>query len=121
MVNPSSRMLQTIPFFQSLSPEELEALATNMWIENYRRGEPLAGRRAEDLTRYRETAWFVYQGVVSLYTLTSRGGRNILFFLGPGALLNQDILHGGGQILAEAAADALLIEQVNQSFEKGME
>lgn len=109
MVNPSSLMLQTIPFFQSLSSEELEILAKHMWIENYRRGEPLAGRQAEALTRYRETAWFVYQGVVSLYTLTSRGGRKILFFLGPGALLNQDIIHGGGQILAEAAADTLML------------
>lgn len=109
MEKPTPLMLRPIRFFQTLSPEELEKLAERMWIENYRRGEALAGRRLERLDHYRETAWFVSQGAVALYTLTSRGGRKILFFQGPGSLLNQDIMNGGGQVLAAAAADSILL------------
>lgn len=109
MTRPTPLMLRPIRFFQALSPEELEKLAEEMWIENYRRGEALAGRRLERLDHYRETAWFVCQGAVALYTQTSRGGRKILFFQGPGGLLNQDVMNGGGQVLAEAAADSILL------------
>ena len=109
MAKPTPLMLRSIRLFQALSEEELEALAEKMWIEHYHRGENLAGRRLERLDRYRETAWFVWQGAVALYTVTSRGGRKILFFQSPGALLNQDVIHGGGQVLAETAADAILL------------
>ena len=91
MKKPTALMLRALPFFQGLPDETLTVLAEGMWIENYRRGEDLAGRQGEHLDRYRETAWFVCHGVVALYTLTSRGGRKILFFQGPGALLNQEI------------------------------
>ncbi len=109
MVKPTSLMLRSIPFFQALSETELEALAEQMWIENHRRGKDLAGPRLEQLERYQETAWFVFRGAVALYTVTRQGGRKILFFQGPGSLLNQDVMNGGGQVLAEAAADAILL------------
>ena len=109
MKKPTALMLRALPFFQGLPDETLTVLAEGMWIENYRRGEDLAGRQGEQLDRYRETAWFVCHGVVALYTLTSRGGRKILFFQGPGALLNQDVMNGGGQVRAEAAANSVLL------------
>ena len=79
MKKPTALMLRALPFFQGLPDETLTVLAEGMWIENYRRGEDLAGRQGEHLDRYLETAWFVCHGVVALYTLTSRGGRKILF------------------------------------------
>lgn len=109
MEKPTSLMLRSIRLFQALPAKELESLAEGMWIENYRRGESLAGRQGQRLAHYRETAWFVFRGAVALYTLTSHGGRKILFFLGPGSLLNQDVMNGGGQVLAEAASYATLI------------
>lgn len=109
MEKPTPLMLRSIRLFQALPDEELEKLAEGMWIESYRRGEPLAGRQGQRLAHYRETAWFVFRGAAALYTLTSRGGRKILFFLGPGSLLNQDVTGGGGQVLAEAASRVTLI------------
>lgn len=109
MAKPTPCMLRAIPFFQALSEPEREALAERMWIENHRRGKNLAGPRLEELEHYQETAWFVFRGAVALYTVTSRGRRKILFFQGPGSLLNQDVMNGGGQVLAEAAADAILL------------
>lgn len=109
MAKPTPLMLRALRFFQGLPDEALASLAEAMWIENYRRGEDLAGRRGERLEHYRETAWFVWQGAVALYTLTSQNRRKILFFQGPGGLLNQDVIHGGGQVRAEAAADSLLL------------
>lgn len=105
MTKPSPLMLGTILLLQNLAEEEREAMADAMWIENYRRGESFGGPGEAG----RETARFVYKGIVSLYTLTRRGGRKILFFQGPGKLLNQDVLSGGGQLTAEAATDAIVL------------
>lgn len=109
MTKPNVLMLRAIPLFNALPQEALEELAEEMWIQNYRRGESLTGREEDALTRYRETAWFVCRGAIALYTRTSRNRRKILFFQGPGALLNQDVMNGDGQILAEAAADSILL------------
>ncbi len=120
MERPSVLMLRSIRLFQSLPEEELKTLAESMWIAHFRRGEELAGRRGERLEEYRQTAWFVWRGAVALYTQTGRGGRKILFFQGPGALLNQDVMSGGGQVLAAVAADAVLLCMEREALADGI-
>ena len=107
---PTSLMLRQIRFFQELEELELQAVAEEIWIEHLRRGHPLGDRRPGEDSPFRSTAYFVFRGIVAMYSVTHRGGRKILFFQGPGQLLNLNVMdtcvdaHYG-----EAAADAVLL------------
>lgn len=103
-------MLESIPFFQGLEREELEKIAGRFQVENHRRGRLLAGQGFQYLERYQNTVYFVCRGVVALYTATKNNSRKILFFLGPGKLLNHDVLGTRPTTLyGEVMEDAILL------------
>ena len=85
-------MLSAIPFFQDLDQTALADLAPRFQVENHRRGADLAGRGFQRLDTYEDTVYFVSRGVVALYTITKTNSRKIVFFLGPGRLLNHNVL-----------------------------
>lgn len=107
---PTPLMLKQICFFQALGEPELQSAAKHMWIEHLRRGHPLGGRKPGEASPFQDTVYFVFRGIVALYSETLQGRRKILFFQGPGRLLNLNVMgtckdsHYG-----EAAADAILL------------
>lgn len=110
-------MLRTIPFFQGLTDGELSALAPQFQIENFRRGEKLAGRGFQHLEHYQNRVWMVCRGVVAAYTVTKQNTRKILFFLGPGKLLNHNVFNTKPNTLyGEALTDAMLLSIPRGSF-----
>lgn len=110
-------MLQTIPFFQGLSQNELAALAPQFQIENFRRGELLAGRGFQRVEHYQNRVWLVCRGVVAAYTVTKQNTRKILFFLGAGKLLNHNVFDTKpNTIFAEAMTDAMLLSIPRRTF-----
>ena len=107
---PTALMLRRIRLFQALEEEQLQRLAGRMRIVHRRRGQPLSPDGRRDPASFRDTAWFVFQGVAAVCTSTRGNKRKILFFLGPGELLNLNVmdtcrdLHWG-----EAADDAIFL------------
>ena len=107
---PTALMLKQICFFQDMEEAELESTVQDMWIEHLRRGHPLGGRKPGQESPFLDTAYFVFRGVVALYSETLRGRRKILFFQGPGRLLNLNVMAScGDSHYGEAAADAILL------------
>ena len=110
-------MLEQIPFFQGLTPEERAKAAPLFQVENHRRGALLAGRGFQRLEQYQDTAYFLFRGVVALYTVTKQNSRKILFFLGPGQLLNHNALDTKPVTLfTEVIEDAILLAIPRQAF-----
>ena len=103
-------MLRAIPFFEGLTNGELSALAPQFQIENFRRGEALSGRGFQRVEYYQNRVWLVCRGVVAAYTVTKQNTRKILFFLGPGKLLNHNVFDTKPNTLyGEAMTDAMLL------------
>ena len=103
-------MLRDIPFFRRVEDTLLDRLAPEFQIEHLRRGQLLAGRGFQHMERYQNRVWFVYRGVVASYTITKTNSRKILFFLGPGKLLNHDVFGSRPTTLfAEAMVDSMLL------------
>ncbi len=112
-------MLQAIPFFQGLTQSELTTLAPQFQIENFRRGELLAGRGLQRAAHYQNRVWLVCQGIVAAYTVTKQNTRKILYFLGPGKILNHNIFDTKpNTIYAEVMTDALLLSIPRTVFAK---
>lgn len=110
-------MLRAIPFFQGLTQSELTALAPQFHIENFRRGELLAGRGFQRVEHYQNRVWLVCRGVVAAYTVTKQNTRKILFFLGAGKLLNHNVFDTKpNTILGEAMTDAMLLSIPRRTF-----
>lgn len=110
-------MLSAIPFFQDLDQTTLAALAPRFQVENHRRGADLAGRGFQHLDTYEDTVYFVSRGVVALYTITKTNSRKIVFFLGPGRLLNHNVLGTRPNTLfAEVISDAILLSIPREEF-----
>lgn len=121
-MTPTPLMLEGIPFFSSATPSELEALAGDFEIENFRRGEYPAGREFQQLDRYQSRVWFVLRGVVSCYTVTRQDTRKILFFLGPGKLLSHSLLGTRPNLLfPQAMTDAILLSAPREKFARRVE
>lgn len=107
---PSVLMLKQICFFRDMEESELESVALDMWIEHLYRGHPLGGRKPGEDSPFLDTAYFVFRGIVALYSETLRSRRKILFFQGPGQLLNMNVMAAcGDSHYGEAAADAILL------------
>jgi len=110
-------MLEQLPFFQDLSLEERTQAAPLFRVENLRRGTLLAGRGFQHLERYQNTVYFLFRGVAALYTATRQNSRKILFFLGPGQLLNHNVLDTKPvSLFAEIVEDAILLSIPRQDF-----
>lgn len=110
-------MLEQIPFFRGLTPEEQSQTAPLFRVESFRRGTLLAGRGFQHLEQYQDTVFFLFRGVVALYTVTKQNSRKILFFLGPGQLLNHNVLDTKPVTLfAEVMEDAILLTIPRQEF-----
>ena len=110
-------MLSAIPFFQDLDQPALADLAPRFQVENHRRGADLAGRGFQRLDAYEDTVYFVSRGVVALYTITKTNSRKIVFFLGPGRLLNHNVLGTRPNTLfAEVISDAILLSIPREEF-----
>ena len=114
-------MLEDIPFFSGLEPAELEALAPKFRLENFRRGEDLAGRGFQHLERYQSRVWFVHRGVVACYTTTRQNSHKILFFLGQGKLLNHNVFDTKPNTLyGEAMTDLILLSIPREEFARSV-
>ena len=112
-------MLREIPFFHKLSDPELDALAPLFQIENLRRGELPAGRGFQNAEQYHGRVYFVYRGVVALFTVTRQNTRKILFFLGAGKLLNHNVFDTKpGNLYPEAMTDTMLLSIPKERFGK---
>ena len=103
---PTPLMLRRLFLFQELPEKMLADLTDSMWIQHCRHGQPLW----QGASTFQEVAYFVFSGIVAFSSLTHRGNRKILFFLGPGELLNLNIMgtcddHHFGQ----AATDTMLL------------
>lgn len=110
-------MLRDVPFFHRADDALLERLAPEFQIEHLRRGQLLAGRGFQHMERYQSRVWFVYRGVVASYTITKTNSRKILFFLGPGKLLNHDVFGSRPTTLfAEAMVDSMLLSIPRDRF-----
>ena len=118
-LNATAVMLREIPFFQAIHDAELETLAALFQIENLRRGELPAGRGFQHAEQYHNRVYFVYRGVISLFTVTKQNTRKILFFLGPGKLLTHNVFDTKpGNLYAEAMTDAMLLSIPKDRFRK---
>ena len=107
---PSALMLKQICFFRDMEESELESGALDMWIEHLHRGHPLGGRKPGEDSPFLDTEYFMFRGIVALYSETLRGRRKILFFQGPGRLLNLNVMAScSDSHYGEAAADAILL------------
>ena len=116
-LNATAVMLQEIPFFHSLGDSELETLAPLFQIENFRRGELLAGRGFQYAERYHSRVYFLCRGVVAAFTVTRQNTRKIIFFLGPGKLLNHNVFDTRpGNLYAEAMTDSMLLSIPKERF-----
>lgn len=110
-------MLEQIPFFQGLTPEERAQAALLFQVENHRRSTLLAGRGFQRLEQYQDTVYFLFRGVTALYTVTKQNSRKVLFFLGPGQLLNHNVLDTKPVTLfAEVIEDAILLTIPRRAF-----
>ena len=118
-LNATAVMLREIPFFQEITDAELDAPASLFQIENLRRGELTAGRGFQHAEQYHNRVYFVYRGVISLFTVTKQNTRKILFFLGPGKLLTHNVFDTKpGNLYAEAMTDAILLSIPKDRFRK---
>lgn len=107
---PTPLMLRQISLLRDVEEALLQRMAGDMWIEHRRRGQHLADARQADTGPFRNTAYFVFRGIVEIYSVTQHGGRKILFFQGPGKLLNLNVMNTcGDNHYGRAAEDAILL------------
>ena len=112
MDHPTSLMLESIALLGGLGEEARKQLAQKLWIENRRRGEQLL-----PCDHFKDRVWFLFRGVVELYTLTQRGGRKILFFCGAGELLNMNVSGAcPDRHFGRCATDAILLTMDRRDF-----
>lgn len=110
-------LVRQIPFFSGLDGQTLSRAAAMMKLEHLRRGQQLAGKGFQELEHYLGGVYFVVRGVVAAYTLTSNGSRKIIFFLGKGKLLNQNVLDTRRcNLYGEVMSDALLLRAPRAEF-----
>ena len=107
---PTPLMLRQMELFQNVEEELLTQIAGEMQIQHIRRSRALDGAPPGGVSPFRETAYFVFQGIVEVYSVTQRGGRKILFFQGPGSLLNMNVAgYSQDNHYGKAASDAILL------------
>lgn len=116
-LNATAIMLRSIPFFDPVPEPALNQIAPQFHILNLRRGEQLAGRGFQNLEHYQDQVYFVHKGVLASFTVTKQNCRKILFFLGPGNLLNHNIFHTRPTaVFAEAMTDTILLTTSRERF-----
>lgn len=92
-------ILQTLTYFQGISPEELERVAGNILLKRVESGATIfmEGEQSAGL-------WIVRSGHVKIYKLNQDGNEHILHIIGPGSTFNDIAAMDGGVNPANAAA-----------------
>ena len=78
--------LAKFPLFEQVTKTTLDKIWELGTVTAYKRGEHIFDAREENPYVY-----FLLSGTVSIYNLTHSGKRKILFYLGPGSLLNDQL------------------------------
>lgn len=116
-MNSSAKDLKKLSFFQDIPDHVLQTLL------NISRTIPM--KKGEILFHSKETVPWIYlvcQGEVIIYNLTKHGNRKIIFLLGPGRLVNHNVLDTRPvSVFCEAAGNASLLQIPRSDFLRLME
>ena len=91
--------LQSLTYFQSIAPDELDRLTGSVINRRVGSGEILFIEGEDSMG-----LWIVAEGHVKIYKLNPDGAEHILHILGPGATFNDIAAMDGGPNPANAAA-----------------
>ncbi len=99
MMSSVKNYIRSIPYFESITPDELIYITENSFSRVYTAGEIifLEGEPAQGL-------WIVERGNVKIFKLNPDGGEHILHLRGPGKTFNDIAALDGGPNPANAAA-----------------
>jgi CRP/FNR family transcriptional regulator len=92
-------VLRKIPFFASLTEQEMDTLATRVSKKHFQRGELLFGEGDSCTGLFLVTA-----GKIRLYKLSPAGREQALAVRGPGSSFGEPVMFDGGKYSASASA-----------------
>ncbi|NCB92458.1 MAG: Crp/Fnr family transcriptional regulator [Clostridia bacterium] len=105
-MNLSVKDLKKLSFFQGLPDHVIQTLLNSIHTVPLKKGQILF--HAHDAVPH---IYFVFQGEVLIYNLTKHGSRKIIFLLGPGHLINHDVLDGRlSPVFCEGAGNTVLFQ-----------
>lgn len=80
-------LLQAYQVFQNVDIETLAVLETHASICCFQERELILGER-----KYSEYVYFILRGLVSIYKMNANGQKKVMFILGKGEFINEDII-----------------------------
>ena len=109
--------LTELEFFREIPKETIQTMLNEGRILKAKRKELLFGAREE-----LEPVYILLSGKVMLYNLTKHGNRKVVFILGEGHLLNENIISRKPMpMFCETVSEAVYLKVPGKVFRKLME